>query len=74
MEDQRIKEILIEQNEFFKSLFLEHQLCEEELIHYTVKTFKNDSEMVEEQELKKKKLLIKDDMQRMIIEYRERGI
>jgi len=74
VEDQRIKEILIEQSEIFKTLFLQHQLCEEQLLSYTVKTFKNDSEMLEEQEIKKKKLLIKDDMQRMIIEYRERGI
>jgi uncharacterized protein YdcH (DUF465 family) len=74
LEDQRIKEILIEQNELFKTLFLQHQLCEEELHQYTVKTFKNDSEKFLEQELKKKKLLIKDDMQRLIIEYRERGI
>ena len=74
MEDQRIKEILIEQSESFKSLFLQHQLCEEELQQYNVKTFKNDSEKVKEQELKKKKLLIKDDMQRMIIEYRDRGV
>lgn len=74
MEDQRIKEILIEQNELFKKLFLQHQLCEEELLQYSVKTFKNDMEKLEEQKLKKKKLLIKDDMQRMIIEYRDRGI
>lgn len=74
MEDLRIKEILIEQNELFKTLFLQHQLCEEELMQFSIKTFKNDSEKIKEQELKKKKLLIKDDMQRMIIEYRERGI
>lgn len=74
MEDQRIKEILIEQSDLFKDLFLQHQHCEEELQRCTEKTFKDDAEKVREQELKKKKLLIKDDMQRMIIEYRERGI
>ncbi len=73
MEDQRIKEILIEQSELFKKLFLQHQLCEEELQQYTERSFKDDTEKIKEQELKKKKLLIKDDMQRMIIEYRERG-
>jgi uncharacterized protein YdcH (DUF465 family) len=72
MEDQRIKEILIEKNKKFKELFLRHQEFEQKLKTFTNKSFKTDHDLVEEKKLKKKKLRIKDAMQKYIFEYRNR--
>lgn len=72
MEDQRIKEILIEKNQEFKELFLMHQEFEQKLRTFINKTFKTELELIEEKKIKKKKLKIKDAMQKYIFEYRNR--
>jgi uncharacterized protein YdcH (DUF465 family) len=72
MEDQKIKEILIEKNSEFKKLFLEHQEFEEKLQFYTQKLFKDDEERVEEKNIKKKKLKLKDAMQKYICEFKKK--
>jgi uncharacterized protein YdcH (DUF465 family) len=72
MEDQRIKEILIEKNDDFKSLYLEHQECERKIKDLNKKDFKDQGEMVAETNLKKQKLKLKDAMQKTIYEYKKK--
>jgi uncharacterized protein YdcH (DUF465 family) len=72
MDDHRIKEILIEKNGAFKKLFLEHQELEEKLQITMQNKFKNDEERVEEKNIKKKKLKLKDAMQKHICEFKKK--
>jgi len=72
MEDHKIKEILIEKNGAFKKLFLEHQELEEKLQLHMQKKFKNDEERIEEKNIKKKKLKLKDAMQKHIYEFKKK--
>ena len=74
MEDYKIKEILIEKNGAFKKLFLEHQELEEKLQFHMQKKFKNDEERIEEKNIKKKKLKLKDAMQKHIYEFKKKLI
>ena len=71
MNDQVIKEILIEQNQSFKDLDLKHQEFDQRLTELNNRGIKSDNDLVELQELKKHKLRIKDSMQRFIHEYRK---
>lgn len=73
MNDQRIKEILIEQNEGFKTLSLRHKEFDQRLRELTDRDVLTDQEMIEERNLKKQKLKIKDSMQEYIFEYRKRA-
>ena len=70
MEDQRIKEILIEKDSAFKQLFLEHQQCEQKLHKLSQKDFKTTDEQLEEQRIKKTKIKIKDIMQSHIYRFK----
>jgi uncharacterized protein YdcH (DUF465 family) len=72
MEDHKIKEILIEKNGAFKKLFLEHQELEEKLQFHMQNKFKNDEERIEEKNIKKKKLKLKDAMQKHIYEFKKK--
>ena len=72
MEDHKIKEILIEKNGAFKKLFLEHQELEDKLQLHMQNKFKNDEERIEEKNIKKKKLKLKDAMQKHIYEYKKK--
>jgi uncharacterized protein YdcH (DUF465 family) len=72
MEDHKIKEILIEKNGAFKKLFLEHQELEEKLQLHMQKKFKNEEERIEEKNIKKQKLKLKDAMQKHIYEFKEK--
>lgn len=74
MEDQRIKEILIEKNYDFKKMYLKHQEYEQQLKEIGLKNLKTDKELIKEQSIKKQKLRIKDEMQRYIIDYRKRVV
>ncbi len=72
MEDRKIKEILIEKNSAFKKLFLEHQDLEEKLQANLQKKFKNDEERIEEKNIKKRKLRLKDAMQKHICDFKKK--
>jgi uncharacterized protein YdcH (DUF465 family) len=72
MNDHKIKEILIEKNGAFKKLFLEHQDLEEKLQLHLQNKFKNDEERIEEKNTKKKKLKLKDAMQKHICEFKKK--
>lgn len=72
MTEERIKEILLKSNETFRKIHQEHQQCEQSLDRLRSKSFLTEEERLEETMLKKKKLRLKDEMYRMILEYGQR--
>lgn len=71
LNDQKIKEILVKQNENFKHLILKHQEFDQRLKELNKRKFKSELDWVEVRNLKKHKLRIKDSMQKYIFEYRK---
>lgn len=71
LDDQKIKEILIRKNESFKNLAIKHREFEHQLEELNNRSFKTDRELIEERNLKKQKLRLKDSMQKYIFEYRQ---
>jgi len=72
MDEKEIKELLLQENEEFRKLYQEHQKCEQELAELRARQFLPETERMKEKELKKKKLQLKDEMYRLIEEYRQR--
>ncbi|MDI6698771.1 MAG: DUF465 domain-containing protein [Candidatus Saccharicenans sp.] len=72
MTEEKIKEILLKNNENFRKIHQEHQQCEQSLDQLRSKSFLTEEERLQEKMLKKKKLKLKDEMYRMILEYRQR--
>jgi uncharacterized protein YdcH (DUF465 family) len=66
MQEQKIKEILIERDSEFKVLFVKHQELEEQLQGLLQKKAKSEDERIAEKNLKKEKLQLKDAMQKRI--------
>ena len=62
MDENALKERLLEENREFRKLFEEHQKHEKKLAEFLGKTHLTDIERLEEKELKKKKLALKDKM------------
>jgi len=71
MEEQRIKEILIERDSDFKMLFVKHQELEDKLQALQRNKQKNEDERIAERNVKKEKLRLKDAMQKRICAYRK---
>ncbi len=71
MEEKELKEILLKENEEFKKLYLQHQECENKLEKFKNKNFLTEKEKLEEKELKKKKLALKDRMYLILTEYKK---
>lgn len=71
LEDRQIKEILVRDNVSFKDLDLKHQALEQKLQEISAANIRTEKEWVEEQNLKKQKLILKDSMQQYISEYRK---
>ncbi len=67
--EEKIKEKLLENNELFRKIYQEHQACERKLDELRSKSFLSEEEKLQEKMLKKKKLKLKDEMYRMIIEF-----
>lgn len=72
MDEQAIRELLLQESEEFRNLYEEHQKCERQLAELSWRNFLSEDDRLKEKELKKKKLLLKDEMYRMIIEYGRR--
>jgi len=70
MQEQKIKEILIDRDSEFKMLFVKHQELEERLQRSLQNKRKSDEERIAEKNLKKEKLRLKDAMQKRIIAFR----
>ena len=73
MEDQKIKETLIEKDSSFRMLFLRHQELEEKLQYFLKKKFKSEEEQIEAKNIKKEKLKIKDAMQKQIYAFKKKA-
>jgi uncharacterized protein YdcH (DUF465 family) len=66
MEEQKIKEILIERDSEFKMLFVKHQELEDKLQALQRRKAKTEEERLAEKTIKKEKLRLKDAMQKRI--------
>lgn len=71
MNEKALKERLVQENEAFRKLYEEHQLCERKLEELKRKNFLSEEEMLEEKALKKRKLSLKDKMYLMMTEFQK---
>jgi uncharacterized protein YdcH (DUF465 family) len=76
LQEGQIKEILTRDNIDFKELTLKHRECERKLqeISARTKNIRTDKEWMEEHNLKKQKLRLKDSMQKYILEYKKQPL
>lgn len=70
MEEMKIKELLLKENEEFRKAFNQHQKLEKKLVKFQSKDFLSDEEKWQEIQLKKKKLMLKDKMYSLMTEYK----
>lgn len=71
MDEEALKELMIARNEEFKRLHEEHKKHEERLRAFEARDSLSESEKIEEREIKKRKLALKDRMYRIMTEYRK---
>jgi len=71
MQEQKIKETLIERDSEFKLLVVKHQELEERLQQFLEKKHKSEDERIAEKNIKKEKLRLKDAMQKRIDAFRK---
>lgn len=64
-----IRDTLIETNQDFRNLVQQHQNYEKRLTELAELTYPNDDELLEETTLKKKKLVIKDEIYAIMQNY-----
>jgi len=69
---EELKAYLLAEDSRFRELANEHRSYEERLVQLAALSYPNDDELVEEKSLKKKKLLIKDQMESILSQYRSR--
>ena len=71
MDENALKERLLRENQEFRKLFEEHQKYEKKLAEFQGKTHLTDLEWLEEKELKKRKLALKDRMYLMMKDFQK---
>lgn len=64
-----VRDALIKENPNFRELVQKHQNYERRLTELGELTYPNDDELLEETTLKKKKLLVKDEIYAIMSEY-----
>jgi uncharacterized protein YdcH (DUF465 family) len=64
-----VRDELLKSNQEFRDLVSQHQNYEKRLSELSGLTYPNDDEQIEETTLKKKKLLIKDEIYAMMDKY-----
>ena len=64
-----VREDLLKENQNFRDLVQQHQNYEKRLNELATLTYPNDEELIEESTLKKKKLIIKDEIYAIMQEY-----
>lgn len=74
MDERAVREYLIEHDERFRQLLNEHQQFERKLAEFIEKPFLSTDEQLEETVIKKKKLALKDQMQRLITQHRSLSV
>ncbi len=62
MREAELRDQLLKENEEYRRLAAEHQSCDDELESLTNKHFLSQEEELKEKTLKKKKLMLKDQM------------
>ena len=71
MDEKELEEKLIKENEEFRKVYELHQQCEKELERLGKKTYLSDEQKLEEKQLKKRKLALKDRMYHLMSKYGE---
>ncbi len=71
MQEKELKDLLLKENDEFKTASKLHQQYEKKLEKLKAKSFLTEAEKQEEKELKKKKLILKDKMYVMMTEYKK---
>ena len=71
MDEKALKELMLRENTDFSRLHKDHQACEKRLEDLQRKSFLTEEEKLEERELKKRKLALKDRMYLMMTEFRK---
>lgn len=66
---EAVHDELFRDNHTFRELVQKHQNYEKRLTELADLTYPNDDEMLEETTLKKKKLLLKDEIYSMLVEH-----
>jgi uncharacterized protein YdcH (DUF465 family) len=66
---EAVKNVLFRENQTFRDLVQKHQSYEKRLTELAELTYPNDEELLEETTLKKKKLLLKDEIHEMMQSY-----
>jgi uncharacterized protein YdcH (DUF465 family) len=64
-----VRDKLIKENQSFRDLVQKHQRYEKRLTELAELTYPNDDELLEETTLKKKKLVIKDEIYAIMQDY-----
>ena len=64
-----VRDELLKENQVFRDLVQQHQNYEKRLNELSSLTYPNDDELVEETTLKKKKLLVKDEIYAIMQNY-----
>ncbi len=71
MKEKELKELLLKKDEVFKKAYNQHKKLGKKLEKLKQKDFLTEVENMEEKELKKKKLFLKDKMYYLMTEYRK---
>ena len=71
MDERELKEKLLQENKDFKEVYKLHQQCERELEKLRNKSYYTDEDRLNEQQLKKRKLILKDRMYLLMSKFRE---
>lgn len=71
MREKELKELLLKESEEFRKANRLHKQYEKKLEKFKSKSFLTEEEKLEEKELKKKKLALKDKMYYLMTEYKK---
>lgn len=71
MLEEKLKERLLAENEEFRNVSRLHQDCEKKIQKLQDKPFLTEKEKLEEKDLKKKKLALKDRLYFLMVEYKK---
>ena len=68
-----VRDTLLKENQIFRELAQIHEGYEKRLTELASLTYPSDEELLEESTLKKKKLVVKDELYAMMTEYSKKG-
>jgi hypothetical protein len=74
MDERKLKELLLAESKEFRQAYEEHRRLEQELEKLVKKEYLTPEEEVREKKLKKRKLVLKDQMYLMMEDYRKRTL